>query len=173
METCGAPSELLLLQCPWLPVNISGCQLLAKSWFGETAYHILLTDMHSVWEEHMDSTAIQMRAQVCWDFAEMWISLGDEWSIHQSIHQSIPPRYKYWATLSFYIISLVLKLLHSPLFTKIFFAHSVLLIWFFVNGPLQGLTRKGIYWLQLLSLSCANPAAASGSWLLVFERDVQ
>lgn len=64
MEAHGAPSELLL-QHPWLSVSISDCQLLAKSWFGETAYHILLTDTHSVWEESMDSAAIQKRAQVC------------------------------------------------------------------------------------------------------------
>lgn len=53
-----------LLQQPWLPADISGCQLLAKSWFGETAYHILLTDLQCVWEESMDSAAIQKRAQV-------------------------------------------------------------------------------------------------------------
>ncbi|XP_041637596.1 non-homologous end-joining factor 1 [Cheilinus undulatus] len=53
----------VLLQCPWLPVSISGCHLLAKSWFGNTAYHVLLTDMHCVWEERMDSEAIQKRAQ--------------------------------------------------------------------------------------------------------------
>nr|XP_046238757.1 non-homologous end-joining factor 1 [Scatophagus argus] len=62
MEASGAPTEVLL-QRPWLPVNICGCQLQAKSWFGETAYHILLTDMHCVWEESMDSAAIQKRAQ--------------------------------------------------------------------------------------------------------------
>lgn len=62
MEARGAPTEVLL-QRPWLPVNISGCQLLAKNWFGETVYHILLTDMHCVWEERMDSEAIQTRAQ--------------------------------------------------------------------------------------------------------------
>lgn len=53
----------VLLQRPWLPVSISGCQLLAKSWFGETAYHLLLTDVNCVWEERMDSAAIQRRAQ--------------------------------------------------------------------------------------------------------------
>ncbi|XP_059183765.1 non-homologous end-joining factor 1 [Centropristis striata] len=62
MASSGAPTELLL-QRPWLPVNIDGCQLLAKSWFGDTAYHILLTDMQSVWEERMDSGSIQSRAQ--------------------------------------------------------------------------------------------------------------
>ncbi|XP_044200626.1 non-homologous end-joining factor 1 isoform X4 [Thunnus albacares] len=61
-EPLGAPADVLL-QRPWLPVNISGCQLLTKSWFGETAYHVLLTDMQCVWEERMDSAAIQSRAQ--------------------------------------------------------------------------------------------------------------
>ncbi|XP_070814069.1 non-homologous end-joining factor 1 [Chaetodon trifascialis] len=62
MEARGASSEVLL-QRPWLPVSIGGCRLLAKSWFGETAYHVLLTDVHCVWEERMDSAAIQERAQ--------------------------------------------------------------------------------------------------------------
>lgn len=52
-----------LLDCPWVPVCISGSQLLAKTWFGDTAYRILLTDLHSVWEEEMDTRAIQDRAQ--------------------------------------------------------------------------------------------------------------
>ncbi|XP_040888298.1 non-homologous end-joining factor 1 [Toxotes jaculatrix] len=62
MEVSGAPGDVLL-QCPWLPVTISGCQFLAKVWFGDSAYHILLTDMACVWEERMDSAAIQSRAQ--------------------------------------------------------------------------------------------------------------
>ncbi|XP_068575435.1 non-homologous end-joining factor 1 [Cebidichthys violaceus] len=62
MEVRGAPAEVLL-QHPWLPVSISGVQLLTKSWFGETSYHILLTDVDCVWEERMDSAAIQKRAQ--------------------------------------------------------------------------------------------------------------
>ncbi|XP_045554141.1 non-homologous end-joining factor 1 isoform X3 [Salmo salar] len=52
-----------LLDCPWVPVCISVSQLLAKTWFGDTAYRILLTDLHSVWEEEMDTRAIQDRAQ--------------------------------------------------------------------------------------------------------------
>uniref|UniRef100_A0A3B5AUS5 Non-homologous end-joining factor 1 n=1 Tax=Stegastes partitus TaxID=144197 RepID=A0A3B5AUS5_9TELE len=48
---------------PWLPVSISGCRLLNKSWFGDTAYRLLLTDMQSVWEERMDAADIQNRAQ--------------------------------------------------------------------------------------------------------------
>ncbi|XP_068612587.1 non-homologous end-joining factor 1 [Brachionichthys hirsutus] len=61
MEPPGGSDPLL--QRPWLPVNIAGCQLLAKSWFGETAYRILLTDTHGVWEERMEAAAIQERAQ--------------------------------------------------------------------------------------------------------------
>uniref|UniRef100_A0A3Q3T0L0 Non-homologous end-joining factor 1 n=1 Tax=Mastacembelus armatus TaxID=205130 RepID=A0A3Q3T0L0_9TELE len=62
MEVTGAPTNIPL-QRPWLPVNIGGRQFLVKSWFGDTAYHVLLTDMNSVWEERMDSGAIQSRAQ--------------------------------------------------------------------------------------------------------------
>nr|XP_019967620.1 PREDICTED: non-homologous end-joining factor 1 [Paralichthys olivaceus]XP_019967621.1 PREDICTED: non-homologous end-joining factor 1 [Paralichthys olivaceus] len=62
MEVNGAPADVLL-QRPWLPVGISGCQLLAKIWFGDSAYHILLTDMSCVWEERMDSAAIHRRSQ--------------------------------------------------------------------------------------------------------------
>lgn len=63
MEAGEAASEVLL-QLPWLPVNISGCQLLTKSWFGETTYHLLLTDTHGVWEERAGAPDIQKRAQV-------------------------------------------------------------------------------------------------------------
>ncbi|XP_011604658.2 non-homologous end-joining factor 1 isoform X1 [Takifugu rubripes] len=62
MEAGEAASEVLL-QLPWLPMNISGCQLLTKSWFGETTYHLLLTDTHCVWEERAGSLDIQKRAQ--------------------------------------------------------------------------------------------------------------
>ncbi|XP_056287179.1 non-homologous end-joining factor 1 [Pseudoliparis swirei] len=60
MEARGADA---LLQRPWLPVSIGGCRLLAKSCFGEAAYRLLLTDGSCVWEERMDSAAIQRRAQ--------------------------------------------------------------------------------------------------------------
>ncbi|XP_010890450.2 non-homologous end-joining factor 1 [Esox lucius] len=61
MEKDGGDGALL--ECPWLPVCISGSQLLAKTWFRDTTYRILLTDLHSVWEEEMDTEAIQDRAQ--------------------------------------------------------------------------------------------------------------
>ncbi|XP_037552224.1 non-homologous end-joining factor 1 [Nematolebias whitei] len=63
MEAGGDPTEDLLLRRPLHPVSISGCQLLVKSWFGDAAYHVLLTDMHCVWEERMNAAAIQSRAQ--------------------------------------------------------------------------------------------------------------
>ncbi|XP_061687960.1 non-homologous end-joining factor 1 [Syngnathoides biaculeatus] len=62
MEATGASTDVLL-QKPWLPVAIDSCQLLAKCFFGETRYHILLTDLHCVWEETLHSTGIQTRAQ--------------------------------------------------------------------------------------------------------------
>ncbi|KAA8579444.1 hypothetical protein FQN60_006537, partial [Etheostoma spectabile] len=62
MEPGGASPDVLL-QRPWLPVSIGGCRLLAKTWFGETAYHILLTDVQCVWEERMDSADLQTRSQ--------------------------------------------------------------------------------------------------------------
>lgn len=63
MEAGEAASDVLL-QRPWLPVNIGGCQLLAKSSFGDTSYHLLLTDTHCVWEERAAPAHIQQRAQV-------------------------------------------------------------------------------------------------------------
>lgn len=63
MEAREAASDLLL-QRPWIPVNIGGCQLLAKSRFGDSAYHLLLTDTHCVWEERAAPADIHKRAQV-------------------------------------------------------------------------------------------------------------
>lgn len=59
----GGASGKALLERPWLPVSISGCRLLAKSWFGGEEYRLLLTDLQCVWEERMESAAIQSRAQ--------------------------------------------------------------------------------------------------------------
>ncbi|KAJ8003966.1 hypothetical protein DPEC_G00153900 [Dallia pectoralis] len=61
MEKDGGDRDLL--ESPWLPLCISGSQLLAKTWFRDTTYRILLTDLHSVWEEEMDPEDIQDRAQ--------------------------------------------------------------------------------------------------------------
>ncbi|KAM4711333.1 non-homologous end-joining factor 1 isoform 2-T2 [Anableps anableps] len=63
MNPRTGPAEDVLLQQPWLPVTIDGSQFLVKSWFGETAYRILLTDMQCVWEERMDAAAMESRAQ--------------------------------------------------------------------------------------------------------------
>lgn len=57
-------SEDLLLEQSWVPVCLGGVQLLAKSWFADTAYRLLLSDLQCVWEEEMDAAAIQDRAQV-------------------------------------------------------------------------------------------------------------
>ncbi|XP_077468002.1 non-homologous end-joining factor 1 [Stigmatopora argus] len=62
MEGTEASANALLRQ-PWLPVTIDGWNLLVKSCFRGTTYHILLTDLHGVWEETMHSAAIQSRAQ--------------------------------------------------------------------------------------------------------------
>ncbi|XP_077370061.1 non-homologous end-joining factor 1 [Festucalex cinctus] len=64
MEATGVSSDDDdLLRQPWLPVAIDGWNLLAKSCFGETKYRLLLTDLRCVWEETMNSAAIQIRAQ--------------------------------------------------------------------------------------------------------------
>ncbi|TRY55678.1 hypothetical protein DNTS_016523 [Danionella cerebrum] len=52
-----------LLDLPWVPVDICGSDILAKAWFGDTQYHILLTDLNTVWDEQMDTDEIQSRAQ--------------------------------------------------------------------------------------------------------------
>lgn len=64
MDAGGSAAPDVLLDRPWLPVSVGGRQLLVKSWFGETLYHILLTDLNSVWEERMDAEAIRSRAKV-------------------------------------------------------------------------------------------------------------
>lgn len=60
----GASRLPLLLHQSWLPADIGGRRLLTKSWFGETEYQILMTDLQCVWQESMDTAAIQRRAQV-------------------------------------------------------------------------------------------------------------
>ncbi|KAG5833932.1 hypothetical protein ANANG_G00281150 [Anguilla anguilla] len=56
-------SEGLLLEQSWVPVCLGGVQLLAKSCFADTAYRLLLSDLQCVWEEEMDTAAIDGRAQ--------------------------------------------------------------------------------------------------------------
>uniref|UniRef100_A0A672S2M0 Non-homologous end-joining factor 1 n=1 Tax=Sinocyclocheilus grahami TaxID=75366 RepID=A0A672S2M0_SINGR len=48
---------------PWVPVNIGGSDLLAKAWFGDTQYRVLLSDLNTVWDEEMTAGDIQSRAQ--------------------------------------------------------------------------------------------------------------
>ncbi|KAI1899130.1 hypothetical protein AGOR_G00058370 [Albula goreensis] len=62
MASAGV-SEALLLEQSWAPVCLGGLQLLAKSCFKDTAYRLLLSDMQFVWEEEVNTAAIQERAQ--------------------------------------------------------------------------------------------------------------
>ncbi|XP_051997064.1 non-homologous end-joining factor 1-like isoform X2 [Xyrauchen texanus] len=55
--------EAALSALPWVPVCIGGSDLLAKAWFGDTQYWVLLSDLSSVWEEEMNADDIQRRAQ--------------------------------------------------------------------------------------------------------------
>ncbi|XP_028836548.1 non-homologous end-joining factor 1 [Denticeps clupeoides] len=48
---------------PWVPVWIDDSRLLAKAWFGDTQYRVLLSDLDCVWEETMDASSIQSRSQ--------------------------------------------------------------------------------------------------------------
>ncbi|XP_023661433.1 non-homologous end-joining factor 1 isoform X2 [Paramormyrops kingsleyae] len=61
MSTLALDIDLLLQ--PWMPVRLGGIQLLAKSYFGDTKYQMLLSDMQSVWEEEVDADTIKERAQ--------------------------------------------------------------------------------------------------------------
>ncbi|XP_053494639.1 non-homologous end-joining factor 1 isoform X2 [Ictalurus furcatus] len=63
MESTGQ-TEGALSALPWVPVNIGGSKFLAKAWFGDTEYQLLLSDLNSVWEEQMSTNSIEQRAQV-------------------------------------------------------------------------------------------------------------
>lgn len=56
-------AEGALSALPWVPVNVDGSKLLAKAWFGDTEYQLLLSDLNSVWEEEMSTDSIERRAQ--------------------------------------------------------------------------------------------------------------
>ncbi|XP_042581360.1 uncharacterized protein LOC109048285 isoform X4 [Cyprinus carpio] len=60
---CCGEMETGLFALPWVPVNIGGSDLLAKAWFGDTQYRVLLSDLNTVWEEEMTTDDIQSRAQ--------------------------------------------------------------------------------------------------------------
>lgn len=62
MESTDSPKEALSA-LPWVPVNVGGSRLLAKAWFGETEYQLLLSDLSCVWEEEMSTDSIERRAQ--------------------------------------------------------------------------------------------------------------
>ncbi|KAM9482019.1 non-homologous end-joining factor 1 isoform 1-T2 [Clarias gariepinus] len=57
-------AEGALLAVPWVPVNVGGSKLLAKAWFGDTEYQLMLSDLNGVWEEVMGINNIERRAQV-------------------------------------------------------------------------------------------------------------
>ncbi|XP_076871380.1 non-homologous end-joining factor 1 isoform X2 [Brachyhypopomus gauderio] len=61
MESTGHDAAVAAL--PWVPVDIGDSKLLAKAWFGDTEYRVLLSDLSSVWEEDMSSESIRSRAQ--------------------------------------------------------------------------------------------------------------
>lgn len=62
MESTGH-AEGALSALPWVSVNVGGSKLLAKAWFGDTEYQLLLSDLNSVWEEEMTTDSIERRAQ--------------------------------------------------------------------------------------------------------------
>ncbi|XP_051985726.1 non-homologous end-joining factor 1-like isoform X1 [Xyrauchen texanus] len=62
-DVCSVEMEAVLSALPWVPVSIGGFDLLAKAWFGDTQYWVLLSDLSSVWEEEMNAEDIQSRAQ--------------------------------------------------------------------------------------------------------------
>ncbi|XP_063068716.1 non-homologous end-joining factor 1 [Engraulis encrasicolus] len=62
METVGH-SEMALTDLSWAPVRLEGTELLAKAWFGDTQYRVLLSDLRCVWEEDMRADVIADRAQ--------------------------------------------------------------------------------------------------------------
>lgn len=62
MESAGH-AKGALSALPWVPVDVGGSKLLAKAWFGDTEYQLLLSDLKSVWREMMNTNSIAKRAQ--------------------------------------------------------------------------------------------------------------
>ncbi|XP_041119874.1 non-homologous end-joining factor 1 isoform X2 [Polyodon spathula] len=62
MEVFGDSVEAPLDQ-PWVPLDIADTPFLAKVHFGDTAYQLLLSDLHSVWHEEADAKTIGERSQ--------------------------------------------------------------------------------------------------------------
>ncbi|KAI2663259.1 Non-homologous end-joining factor 1 [Labeo rohita] len=46
-KVCCGEMEAALFALPWVPVNIGGSDLLAKAWFGDTQYRVLLSDLNT------------------------------------------------------------------------------------------------------------------------------
>ncbi|XP_058887989.1 non-homologous end-joining factor 1 [Acipenser ruthenus] len=62
MEVFGDSVEAPLDQ-PWVPIEIADTPFLAKVHFGDTAYQLLLSDLHCVWHEEADAKTIGERSQ--------------------------------------------------------------------------------------------------------------
>uniref|UniRef100_A0A8B9JEM1 Non-homologous end-joining factor 1 n=1 Tax=Astyanax mexicanus TaxID=7994 RepID=A0A8B9JEM1_ASTMX len=62
MESMNHP-ELAVSALPWVPVTVGDMKLLAKAFFGDTEYRLLLSDLSNMWEEEMSKDSIQSRAQ--------------------------------------------------------------------------------------------------------------
>uniref|UniRef100_A0A3B1JM67 Non-homologous end-joining factor 1 n=1 Tax=Astyanax mexicanus TaxID=7994 RepID=A0A3B1JM67_ASTMX len=62
MESMNHP-ELAVSALPWVPVTVGDMKLLAKAFFGDTEYRLLLSDLSNMWEEDMSKDSIQSRAQ--------------------------------------------------------------------------------------------------------------
>lgn len=48
---------------PWVPLNIGDSKFLAKAWFGDSEYRLLLSDLNNIWEEDINVGRIQSRAK--------------------------------------------------------------------------------------------------------------
>ncbi|XP_041936583.1 non-homologous end-joining factor 1 [Alosa sapidissima] len=62
MEDAGF-GEAAVSEQSWVPVQVEDSEFLAKAWFGNTQYRVLLSDLNCVWEEEMQADAIGDRAQ--------------------------------------------------------------------------------------------------------------
>lgn len=68
MERFEDPEIRLLLQ-PWASVCFSeSTTLMAKAWFGDAGYALLLSDLNSMWYERADMEVIQQRSKVSGGF---------------------------------------------------------------------------------------------------------
>ncbi|XP_039612444.1 non-homologous end-joining factor 1 [Polypterus senegalus] len=62
MEKSGNTAKVLLDQ-PWVPVEISSTLFLVKVSFENTAYQLLISDLDFVWYESVDTNTLEQRAQ--------------------------------------------------------------------------------------------------------------